>query len=54
MPTYEFVCKSCGNHFEVTCPMSERESAASCPKCSSMDVEQQFTAEFSSPRPPKY
>ena len=54
MPTYEFVCTACGNRFEVTCSMSERDAAAACPQCSSKDVEQVFTAAFSSPPPDKY
>ena len=54
MATYEFTCSKCGTAFEVQCHMDEREAKAVCPKCGSREVEQQFTAAFSSPPPAKY
>jgi putative FmdB family regulatory protein len=54
MATYEFVCGTCAKKFEVTCHMDEREAKAVCPACGSREVEQVFTAEFSSPPPDKY
>ena len=51
MATYEFICEKCGNDFEVTCPMDEREAEAVCPACGSYEVKQKITAAFSSPRP---
>jgi putative FmdB family regulatory protein len=54
MATYEFVCRECKTTFEITCPMDEREAEAVCPKCGSQNVDQVFSAAFSSPRPDKY
>lgn len=54
MATYEFTCEKCGTKFEVTCHMDEREAKAVCPKCGSHEVDQTFTAAFSSPPPEKY
>jgi putative FmdB family regulatory protein len=54
MAVYEYKCKNCGTTFEVTCHMDEQEERAVCPKCESRDLEQVFTAAFSSPPPDKY
>jgi putative FmdB family regulatory protein len=54
MATYDFVCQECHTTFEVTCHMDERDTQAVCPKCGSQNVEQVFTAAFSSPPPDKY
>jgi putative FmdB family regulatory protein len=54
MAVYEFICKSCGTEFDVTCHMDERDAQAVCPKCGSRQVEQRFSAAFSSPPPAKY
>jgi putative FmdB family regulatory protein len=54
MAVYEFTCKDCGTSFEVTCHMEEREAKAVCPKCGSHQVDQKFTAEFTSPPPDKF
>ncbi len=54
MATYEFVCEECGAEFEATCHMDERDAQAVCPKCGSREVDQKFTAAFSSPAPDKY
>ncbi|NGO81144.1 zinc ribbon domain-containing protein, partial [Streptomyces sp. YC504] len=31
MPRYEFRCRTCGDTFEVSRPMSESSAPASCP-----------------------
>lgn len=54
MPVYEYACKTCGKHFEITCHIDEREQLARCPKCGSREVEPVLTASFSSPPPEKY
>ncbi len=54
MAVYEYTCRSCGETFEVTCHMDEKDELAVCPNCQSRDVEQIFTATFSSPPPDKY
>jgi putative FmdB family regulatory protein len=54
MAVYEYTCKKCGNGFEVTCHMDEREKKAVCPKCGGRKLEQKLTAAFSSPPPAKY
>ena len=54
MAVYDFICKKCGTEFEVTCHMDERDAVAVCPKCGSHQVEQKFSAAFSSPPPAKY
>jgi putative FmdB family regulatory protein len=51
MPTYEFLCESCGKSFEVTLSLAERAQAkVTCPKCGSERVTPQmavFTAKTS-------
>ncbi len=42
MPTYEYRCTACGEAFEVTCPIAEREQKAVCPACGTRDVRQVF------------
>ena len=54
MAVYEYTCKKCGNGFEVTCHMDEREEKAVCPKCGGGNVESVLTASFGSPAPKKY
>jgi putative FmdB family regulatory protein len=54
MAVYELKCKDCGTAFEITCHMDERDAQAVCPKCGSHNVEQRFSAAFSSPPPAKY
>jgi putative FmdB family regulatory protein len=40
--TYAFVCRACGEEFEVTRPMSQRaeldDAPPSCPNCGKHDV----------------
>jgi putative FmdB family regulatory protein len=51
MATYAFVCESCGQQFEVSRPMSQRQeldrTPPACPACGSQHVRKQvslFTA----------
>jgi len=39
MPIYEFICKRCGEKFELLVPRQERK----CPKCGSEDLERRFS-----------
>ncbi|HET8591977.1 MAG TPA: zinc ribbon domain-containing protein [Nakamurella sp.] len=32
MPTYEYLCRDCGEHFDLRRPMSEASAAATCPQ----------------------
>lgn len=42
MPTYEYLCDTCTNRFEVTCPMSAHVIRTRCPKCGD-EAQQTFT-----------
>ena len=42
MPTYEYYCETCTNHFEVTCSMSAHVTRTRCPKCGD-EADQTFT-----------
>jgi len=44
MPTYEYRCEKCGEHFEITCRMDEREALAKCPKCKAKKVTSVITS----------
>jgi putative FmdB family regulatory protein len=33
MPTYEYLCDTCTNEFEIVCPMSAHMTRTRCPKC---------------------
>ena len=47
MPTYEFKCGACGEHFEKTMTVAEHEKARpACPKCKSRKVEHVITSFF--------
>lgn len=35
MPVYEYICKSCGEHFQASCGLTDIEFAIKCPKCES-------------------
>ncbi|MDZ7374724.1 MAG: zinc ribbon domain-containing protein [candidate division KSB1 bacterium] len=45
MPTYEFVCSSCGQRFELFLSIRQREQAEylRCPSCGSEKTSQLFT-----------
>jgi putative FmdB family regulatory protein len=42
MPSYDLICKSCGNSFEITLHRFIRDEDKVCPNCSSTDVEQKL------------
>lgn len=44
MAVYEFICRACHKGFEVSRPMSEASSGATCPHCGSTDVERAWSA----------
>jgi putative FmdB family regulatory protein len=33
MPTYDYLCDTCTNEFEITCPMGAHMTRTRCPKC---------------------
>ena len=33
MPLYEYMCESCGEHFELVVSLSQKDEDALCPKC---------------------
>lgn len=43
MPSYDLVCKDCGQKFSVFCSISAKDKQI-CPKCTSTDISQRFTA----------
>ena len=50
MPTYEYVCQSCGRQFTVIESLAEHEKPHVCPSCGSSEVRQAlspFTAKTS-------
>jgi putative FmdB family regulatory protein len=57
MAVYEFECKACGKHFEVSVPISEhdrlKKRPPACPKCGKTRV-QQVVSSFSTKAPSKY
>jgi putative FmdB family regulatory protein len=40
MPIFEYVCESCGHHFEAIVMGSQK---ASCPKCNAHELQQQMS-----------
>jgi putative FmdB family regulatory protein len=40
MPIFEYVCESCGHHFEAIVMGSQE---ASCPKCNAHELQQQMS-----------
>jgi putative FmdB family regulatory protein len=57
MAAYEFECRACGEHFQVTMPMREhdhlKEEPPACPKCESRDT-RQLVSEFTCKTPSGY
>lgn len=43
MPIFDFVCKSCDNHFEA---LVRGSSVPTCPKCQSIELERQLSMPF--------
>lgn len=48
MPTYSFQCTACGNIFDLTASIQEKEEGKgekfACPKCKSKNIKQEFSA----------
>ena len=57
MSVYEFECKACRKHFEVSVPISEhdrlKKEPPKCPECGKSRV-QQLVSNFSTKAPSKY
>ena len=57
MSVYEFECKACGKHFEVSIPISEydrlKKEPPRCPQCGKSRV-QQLVSNFNTKAPSKY
>lgn len=45
MPTYEFTCLDCRNHFDVFTSISNKENVV-CPKCEGKHLQEAFGAFF--------
>lgn len=43
MPSYDLVCKSCGNAFEITLQRFITDEDKVCPECGSTEVEQKLS-----------
>jgi putative FmdB family regulatory protein len=43
MPSYDLVCKACGNEFEITLHRFITDDDKVCPECSATDVEQKLS-----------
>jgi len=46
MPNYQFRCRSCGRHFELTTSNSDDDKGPECPYCQSQDVELKLSSLF--------
>lgn len=47
MPTYEYVCRNCGNRFSLDMHVSEHDRKnIQCPRCGSNAVDQQLQPFF--------
>jgi putative FmdB family regulatory protein len=46
MRTYEYRCRTCGRHFEITNSDSESEQTPECPYCQSRDIELNLSSLF--------
>ncbi len=57
MSVYEFECKACGKHFEVSVPISEhdrlKKRPPKCPECG-RSRGRQLVSNFSTKAPSKY
>ena len=45
MPTYEFTCKDCENHFDVLTSISKKKEIT-CPKCGSQKLQEFYGVFF--------
>lgn len=41
MPSYEFICRTCGENFTVIIPYSKKKEVR-CPQCGSQDLKEVF------------
>jgi len=48
MPIYEYLCRKCGNLFEIRQSLGEDGSNVRCPECNTMEPERVMSAFFSS------
>jgi putative FmdB family regulatory protein len=47
MPTYDYICKKCGNKFSLLMTVSAHDAKkVRCPKCKSVRVEQELKTFF--------
>ncbi|WP_456473295.1 FmdB family zinc ribbon protein [Desulfolithobacter sp.] len=44
MPIYEYVCKDCGQHFEILTTGSQSSETVKCEKCGSLNVKKTISA----------
>lgn len=47
MPIYEYLCKQCGQRFEVRQAVGEDGSSLNCPKCKAVNPNKLFSSFFS-------
>ncbi len=47
MRTYQYRCRTCGRHFEITNSDSDSEQGPECPYCQSKDIELKLSSLFS-------
>jgi putative FmdB family regulatory protein len=43
MPLYEFICKSCGQHFDKMMRFSESNKSPVCPNCQSLETQKKLS-----------
>ena len=43
MPTYEYACADCGDHFDALRSMKDSDSPIECKQCHSMNTKRQLT-----------
>ncbi len=46
MRTYQYRCRTCGRHFEITNSGSDSEQSLECPYCQSQDIELKLSSLF--------
>ena len=46
MHTYQYRCRTCGRHFEITPSNSDNEQNSECPYCQSKDIELDLSSLF--------
>ncbi len=48
MPVYEYICNSCGQHFDKMRPMSQSDAPIACVKCNSESTKRMLSRFFAS------